>query len=122
MRSHEGRSVSAVDVAGALLTTPLLTHELGSLGKPNWRVRSKAGVTGPISLAVPYHNAEFEQLQGFARAELKVPITGAYTIADWSFDERYFAQTSLEGPASERHGRRKAARRQFILDVARNLI
>ena len=26
-----------------LLTTPLLTHELGSLAKPNWRVRSVAG-------------------------------------------------------------------------------
>ena len=33
----------ACDVAGALLTTPLLTHELGSLGKPNWRVRANAG-------------------------------------------------------------------------------
>jgi 5-methyltetrahydropteroyltriglutamate--homocysteine methyltransferase len=48
---------------------------------------SKAAVTGPISLRVPYHNDEFELMKSFARAELKVPITGAYTIADWSFDE-----------------------------------
>jgi 5-methyltetrahydropteroyltriglutamate--homocysteine methyltransferase len=30
-------------VGTAFLTTPLLTHELGSLAKPNWRVRGVAG-------------------------------------------------------------------------------
>src|SRR5919109_152415 len=60
---------------------------------------SKAAVTGPIGLREPYHNEEFAFVRDVARAELKVPITGAYTIADWSFDER-----------------------AFILDVARDLI
>ncbi|MGH2547236.1 MAG: hypothetical protein ACRDHJ_10220, partial [Actinomycetota bacterium] len=36
--------MSAVSEAeAAVLTRPLLTHELGSLGKPNWRVRAVAG-------------------------------------------------------------------------------
>ena len=83
---------------------------------------SKAAVTGPISLGVPYHNDEFALLRSFASAILKVPITGAYTIADWSFDERYDRDTNLAGPAPARHARRKAARREFIVDVARNLI
>ncbi|MGH2681995.1 MAG: hypothetical protein ACRDIX_02035 [Actinomycetota bacterium] len=210
------------ELGSSLLTTPLLTHELGSLAKPNWRVRgaagqpveeadiedarlwgerlgveryeellailrrapldsqgkeevkrwssryairflesvgldvvydgeqqrsemyawaidhsdgfewrgsvrafdnkyySKAAVAGPISLRLPYHNEEFSFVREVARAELKVPITGAYTIADWSFDEHYFREARL-GAAGSRE-RRRAGRRAFILDVARNLI
>jgi 5-methyltetrahydropteroyltriglutamate--homocysteine methyltransferase len=83
---------------------------------------SKAAVVGPISLKEPFHNAEFSYLMSVAEAELKIPVTGAYTIADWSFDERYDTVENLLEPAVERRHRRKAARRQFVLDVARNLI
>ncbi len=79
---------------------------------------SKAAVTGPIGLREPYHSEEFAFVREVARAELKVPITGAYTIADWSFDERYFTDTSMSG----RTEARRDARRAFILDVARDLI
>ena len=81
---------------------------------------SKAAVTGPISLRVPYHNDEFELMKSVARAELKVPITGAYTIADWSFDEHYY--TEADRAAHGWRKRRKDARQSFIVDVARNLI
>jgi 5-methyltetrahydropteroyltriglutamate--homocysteine methyltransferase len=81
---------------------------------------SKAAVTGPISLRVPYHNDEFTHVQGVARADLKVPITGAYTLADWSFDEHYFTDADLGSPGHR--SRRREARRRFILDLARNLI
>jgi 5-methyltetrahydropteroyltriglutamate--homocysteine methyltransferase len=83
---------------------------------------SKAAVTGEIGLEAPYHNDEFAMAREAAGAELKVPITGAYTIADWSFDERYDTETDLRVPAAERHARRSEGRRRFILDVARNLI
>ncbi len=81
---------------------------------------SKAAVTGPISLRVPYHNDEFVLVRDFARAELKVPITGSYTIADWSFDERYY--TEADRSAHGWRKRRRDARQSFIVDVARNLI
>jgi 5-methyltetrahydropteroyltriglutamate--homocysteine methyltransferase len=81
---------------------------------------SKAAVTGPIGLREPYHNEEFAFVRDVARADLKVPITGAYTIADWSFDERYFVDTTLGAPG--RAAARRGARRAFILDVARDLI
>ena len=81
---------------------------------------SKAAVTGPISLRVPYHNEEFELVRDVASAELKVPITGAYTIADWSFDERYY--TEADRAAHGWRKRRRDARQSFIVDVARNLI
>ena len=83
---------------------------------------SKAAVTGPVALEAPYHNEEFAFLDGVARAVLKVPITGAYTIADWSFDERYFVNQDLTRPHTERRAARHVARRQFIVDVARNMI
>ncbi|HET9849998.1 MAG TPA: hypothetical protein VFR68_15790 [Candidatus Dormibacteraeota bacterium] len=83
---------------------------------------TKAAVVAPISLGAPFHNAEFSYLVSVAEAELKVPTTGAYTIADWSFDERYDTDTDLREPAAERRRKRKAARRDFVLDIARNLI
>jgi 5-methyltetrahydropteroyltriglutamate--homocysteine methyltransferase len=96
-------------------------EDRGSVRAFDNKYYTKASVTGPISLRVPYHNDEFGFLQSVARAELKVPITGAYTIADWSFDEHYFQDGGQIG-SSDRRTRRKEARRQFILDVARNLI
>jgi 5-methyltetrahydropteroyltriglutamate--homocysteine methyltransferase len=83
---------------------------------------SKAAVVGPISLRSPFHNAEFSYLTSVAQAELKIPVTGAYTIADWSFDERSSSAENVLEPAVERRRKRKAARRDFVLDVARNLI
>jgi 5-methyltetrahydropteroyltriglutamate--homocysteine methyltransferase len=80
---------------------------------------SKAAVTGPVGLREPYHNEEFAFVHEVARAELKVPITGAYTIADWSFDEHYFVDPAVGTPHG---GPRRAARRRLVLDVATDLI
>src|SRR5437879_13022138 len=83
---------------------------------------SKAAVVGPISLGSPFHNAEFSYLVSVAEAELKIPVTGAYTIADWSFDERNRTPENLLQPAAERARQRHAARRDFVLEVARKMI
>src|SRR5438045_4801718 len=45
---------------------------------------SKAAVVGAISLGSPFHNAEFSYLVSVAEAELKITVTGAYTIDDGS--------------------------------------
>jgi 5-methyltetrahydropteroyltriglutamate--homocysteine methyltransferase len=83
---------------------------------------SKAAVVGPISLKEPYHNDEFAFLKEIATAELKVPITGAYTIADWSFDERHAGEPDLRIPHAQRKAARRSSRREFVVDVARNMI
>jgi 5-methyltetrahydropteroyltriglutamate--homocysteine methyltransferase len=82
---------------------------------------SKSAVTGPISLREPYHNAEFSFLQQYARATLKIPITGAYTLAVWSYDEHYAPSSGRLGAGLHR-SKEIGARREFALDVARDLI
>jgi 5-methyltetrahydropteroyltriglutamate--homocysteine methyltransferase len=86
------------------------------------RYYNKAAVVGPLSLEAPYHNDEYLSLSGWAKAPLKVPLTGAYTVADWSFDEYYAPQADLSLPAAGRRAQRKTGRRQFVLDVAREII
>ena len=83
---------------------------------------TKEAVVGPISLRSPFHNAEFSYLVSVAEAELKIPVTGAYTIADWSFDERNRTPENLLQPAAERARQSHATRRDFVLEVARNMI
>jgi 5-methyltetrahydropteroyltriglutamate--homocysteine methyltransferase len=82
---------------------------------------SKSAATGPVSLQEPYHNEEFSFLQSVAKARLKIPITGAYTLAVWSYDEHH---TPREGRLGAGYGRRQEveARRELTLDIARNLI
>ncbi|MEX0817841.1 MAG: hypothetical protein WD027_10360 [Gaiellales bacterium] len=82
---------------------------------------SKSAVTGPISLREPYHNDELSFLQSVAQAELKIPITGAYTLAVWSYDERYGPQKDRLGAGVRREDELRA-RREFALDIARDLI
>jgi 5-methyltetrahydropteroyltriglutamate--homocysteine methyltransferase len=94
----------------------------GSVRSFDNKYYSKAAATGPVSLRSPFHADEFALLRSVARAELKIPVTGAYTIAAWSFDEHYFRDVDMRVPASARRERRKQARREFVLDVARNVI
>jgi 5-methyltetrahydropteroyltriglutamate--homocysteine methyltransferase len=82
---------------------------------------SKAAVTGPVSLRAPYHNDEFSFLKSVAKADLKIPITGAYTLAVWSYDERYGPQRGRLGAAVGRADEIRA-QREFALDLARDVI
>ena len=82
---------------------------------------SKSAVTGPVGMREPYHNAELEYLQSVAQAKLKIPITGAYTLAVWSYDEHYGSAAERLGAGSPRAAE-IAARREFALDIARNII
>jgi 5-methyltetrahydropteroyltriglutamate--homocysteine methyltransferase len=83
---------------------------------------AKAAVTGPVSLDAPYHNEEFEFLRAAAKADLKIPVTGAYTLADWSFDEHYAPDVDLSVGAAPRRARRHAGRRRLVLDIATHVI
>jgi 5-methyltetrahydropteroyltriglutamate--homocysteine methyltransferase len=83
---------------------------------------SKAAAVGPVVLRQPYHDQEFSLARSLANRELKVPVTGAYTIAAWSFDEYYGGEVDLGSPLEIRGRARREAKRSFVLDVAHNVI
>lgn len=83
---------------------------------------SKAAATGPVSLKAPYHDKEYKLLQAAAVRPVKVPVTGPYTLAVWSFDERYGGAANLAEPLPERRFRRRTARRELVMDIARHLV
>jgi 5-methyltetrahydropteroyltriglutamate--homocysteine methyltransferase len=78
----------------------------------------KAAVTSEVRLDHPYHVDEFNYVKNHAHAEPKLPITGPYTLADWSYNEYYLArQRGWKGRAA-----RRAAQKEFVVDLARRAV
>jgi 5-methyltetrahydropteroyltriglutamate--homocysteine methyltransferase len=66
----------------------------------------------------PGYRTEFAHARARTDRTVKVPITGAYTVGDWSFDEFYRERTERGGkglPEGE-------ARRALVLDVAERVV
>ena len=82
---------------------------------------SKSAVTAEPSLREPYHNDEFSFLKSAAKHDLKIPITGAYTLAVWSYDEHHLPKEGRLGGGLSRKDEVEA-RRDLALDIARNII
>jgi 5-methyltetrahydropteroyltriglutamate--homocysteine methyltransferase len=79
---------------------------------------AKAAVVEPPSVDGPQDVAEFEFVRAHTDRGVKVPLTGAYTMEDWSYDEHY----SHEGALGSSKERRYEGRRRFVSDVATNVI
>lgn len=70
-------------------------------------------------LLKPYHLDEFLFVKSKARKKVKIPITGAYTLADWSFDEYYLKRyVLLDDPLEARW----KAKRDMVVDIAKKII
>lgn len=65
---------------------------------------AKFACVGEPSVAAPWHVDELLAIQKLTHTPIKVPITGAYTLAAWSFNEHY------------------DSRKAYILDIAKNLL
>ncbi len=78
----------------------------------------KAAVVGPVGLERPYHVEEFEFVRDHAHAAPKLPITGPYTLADWSFNEFYLARQ----PGWKGREARRTAQRELVVALAREAI
>jgi 5-methyltetrahydropteroyltriglutamate--homocysteine methyltransferase len=78
----------------------------------------KAAVTGEVRLDHPYHVEEFEFVRTNAHGIPKLPVTGPYTIADWSYNEHYLGrQKGWKGRQARRSGQQ-----EFVVEVARRAI
>ncbi|MHB8397116.1 MAG: methionine synthase [Thermoplasmataceae archaeon] len=49
----------------------------------------KGSVVSELRRTSPFHLDELRYVEAVAPEEIKVPITGAYTMTDWSFNEHY---------------------------------
>lgn len=81
----------------------------------------KAAVITKPRIKKPWHVDEFLWAKQQAISRLKVPMTGPYTIAAWSYDEYYTKASFGFGTKSTRLLRQKA-RRAFVTDIAKYLI
>ena len=68
-------------------------------------------------LKKPYHVEEFLFVKEHARRGIKVPVTGPYTLADWSFNEYYYHPDFFNIKES-----RYRAKEEFVFDIAREII
>ena len=79
---------------------------------------SKAAVVDRPTLDDAYDVDEFRFVVDHTDRRVKVPLTGAYTMVDWSYDEHYARDGAL-GASPER---RYEARTRFVADVAERVI
>jgi 5-methyltetrahydropteroyltriglutamate--homocysteine methyltransferase len=79
---------------------------------------AKAAVVEPPSVPGPQDVAEYEFVAAHTDRSVKVPLTGAYTMEDWSYDEHYGHEGGLGASAEHRY----EARRRFVHDVAADVI
>jgi 5-methyltetrahydropteroyltriglutamate--homocysteine methyltransferase len=79
---------------------------------------AKAAVVERPSVAGPQDVDEFRFVRSQTDRIVKVPLTGAYTMTDWSYDEHYSREGALGASAERRYD----ARRRFVADVAERVI
>ena len=79
---------------------------------------AKAAVVERPSVVSPQDVDEFRFVRSHTDRIVKVPLTGAYTMADWSYDEHYSREGALGASAERRYD----ARRRFVSDVAEHVI
>ncbi len=80
----------------------------------------KAACVGEPALKRPYHLEEFEYIKGKTHKCLKVPITGPYTLTNWSFNEYYLKR--WKKVERNRKDAIHKANRELALKLAKDII
>lgn len=92
---------------------------LGHVKVWDTEVFKKAAVVEKVKLSKPYHVDEFMFVKANTSREIKIPITGPYTLADWSYDEYYFKRY---GWINDPLKKRKMAKMDLVMDLAKEVI
>jgi 5-methyltetrahydropteroyltriglutamate--homocysteine methyltransferase len=80
----------------------------------------KAAVVDKVKLTEPFHLEELAYVKSVARKPVKIPITGPYTLADWSFNEYYLDR--VDPSVRDLKQRTYEAKRAFTIDLAREVL
>jgi len=78
----------------------------------------KAAIVNKPKLKQNYHIEELRFNKRHAQKPLKIPVTAAYTLADWSFNE-YYLKKHAEGDWVERSVK---AKEDFVHDLVKNVL
>lgn len=93
---------------------------LGSVRSFDNKYYTRAECFAKPKLITPYHVDEFLFTKKHARKRLKVPITGPYTLAEWSYNVYYVEKYRKLGYSWREL--RKPAKREFVLDLAKEVV
>src|SRR5205807_876219 len=91
---------------------------LGHVQSFDYKYFNKAVAESKIHRKHPIYLQEFFDVKKNAKGQLKVPITGPYTLVDWSFSGHYSGgRTSLSLKKQKQE-----AKREFLLDFVEQVI
>ncbi len=91
---------------------------LGHVQSFDYKYFRKAVALERLRRKHPIYLQEFLDVKKNSRAPVKVPITGPYTLVDWSFNEHYLSGET--GPNLKQ--RKVEARREFLLDMVEKVL
>jgi len=80
----------------------------------DYRYFKKASVVEKVSYEQPYYLEEYKAVRKLTDKPLKVPITGPYTLTDWTYNEYYEKKHSNIKSFPRR---RYEARKELIFDI-----
>ena len=84
------------------------------------RYYRKAACVDKVRFREAYHLNEFRLVKAHAKRPIKVPITGPYTIAEWSFNEYYQQRRAKD--IGDLRKLKSEAKRDFVIDVAKEIL
>ncbi|MFP3189774.1 MAG: hypothetical protein RXR31_00325 [Thermoproteota archaeon] len=80
----------------------------------------KGEVIAEPKLKIPYHLNEFLFVKENTKKKIKIPITGAYTLADWSFNTFY--QKKWISKLGDYYKEKYEAKRELAIELAKKII
>ena len=91
---------------------------LGHVQSFDYKYFNKGVAESKLSRKHSIYLPEFLDVKKYAQRSVKVPITGPYTLADWSFAGYYLQKQHASSPKS----RKIEARREFLLDLVEQVL
>jgi len=97
---------------------------LGSVHSFDYKYFTKGAIVEVPQYFQPIHLDEFQFVKAHSTRGVKIPITGPYTVVDWSFNEHYetLARRKSKGKRIDLRRTYFEARRNFILDLVKNAL
>lgn len=98
---------------------------LGSVHSFDYKYFTKAAITKVPNFTHPVHLEEYYFVKNHTDREIKLPITGPYTVVDWSFNEYYDTKlrSRVKGMIDiDLRRMHFEARREFIMDLVKNAL